>query len=204
MYQLPVGGIVKMQILGRLHGQRTRTTFNYMYQGDAAAADGATSIADALADLEAQILNPILQVTSEEWGCEFLVGQLVAPTRYRAVVLTSTAAGAVAGSACPSAVAAVIRRFSDRSGHRFQGRVYLPGVPVSYEDDSQLAAGVRASYDTIVDGMVTPLEGSDASEDYVPIVSTVAPVVLNADQVQGAVLDPTLRYQRRRELGVGE
>jgi len=203
-YTIPNGSKIRVQVVGRLHGQRTRTTFSYLYTGAATAPDGVAALTAMLTDFEDQIGVELKNVSSSEWDHEYTSAQVISPTRYRMVVQPINLQGAIAGNALPSAVAAVIKRTTDRAGRRYQGRIYLPGVPATYEDDSEIAVIKRPLYDTLAANMVTPLEGVDPGEDFTPVVSLEGAMIPAADTVRDAVLDPVLRYQRRREVGVGE
>lgn len=202
-YTIPVGAAVEIQMLGRLHGQRTRTTFHYLYKGSASAPDAVVSLNALIDDFEATVASPIRTVTSEEWTHEFTTAQLIFPVRYRVVTRSVNVAGLVPGQSCPSGVSVVVRRTTERSGRRFQGRIYIPGFPVTWELDSEIDPSRRDDYDTLVANIPAVLEGNDVSEDFVPIVSKVPPFG-NEDTITATLLDPILRYQRRREIAVGE
>jgi len=202
-FTIPNGAHIQIQVCGRLHGQRTRTTFNYVYNGGASAPDGAESLNALLNDFETAIGAQIRTLSSEEWEHEFTQGQVITPVRYRVQVVDVGVAGLVEGACCPSGVCVLLRRYTQLSGSRFQGRIYLPGVPVANEEDSMIPIAKRDDYDTLRANMIATLEGVDASEDFVPVVTPSAPS-LPQDQVYGVALDPVLRYQRRREIGVGE
>jgi hypothetical protein len=146
----------------------------------------------------------MMAVASSEWTYEYTQIQMISPTRYRAVVNPVDTPGQISGGALPSGVCAVIRRTTDRAGRRYQGRIYLPGVPITHEDDSEIAVAKRTLYATFATTMITPLEGMAAGEDYTPVCSLDGAMILAADTIRDAGLDPVLRYQRRRELGVGE
>jgi len=202
-YIIPPGAVIQFQILGRLHGQRTRNVFHYRYAGSANVDDGAAELTALADDFHDEVAFFILQQQSDEFTLEQIMAQAIAPTRYRAVFKDVNIPGAVEGNSVPSGVAVVLRRFAELSGRHFQGRVYIPGLPVASESDSQVLIDDRAAWSAVAQKFLTVLTGPEGGENYRMVVSTDI-IVTSADEVFGAALDINLRYQRRREVGVGE
>jgi hypothetical protein len=203
-YTIPAGAIIAVQVLGRVHEQRTRTTFWYHYRGVAAIPDGVIGLLGFLADFDLNVGTAIRERCSTEWQHEHTSAQVVDPTRFRAVFASIDLPGEQVSQSLPSGVAVVIRRTTDRSGRRYQGRIYLPGVPTAFEDDSMVAIAERPNYAALAIAMTLTLDTGDPDEPLAPIVSHTPPVLTLFDSVEDAGLDPVLRYQRRREIGVGE
>lgn len=203
VYVMPVNAVVEIQIVGRLHGQTTRTTFHYRYSGIASSPDGATAIGDFLDNFDVQVGAKIRGLASNEWMHEYTTGQMINPTRYRAVFDDIGQNGVVVSNSCPSGTAVVISRQGLIADRKWNGRIYLPAVPTSIEDNSMIDGGAQGNYDPLLASMLVVLQGSVPAEQFTPIVGPKNPATA-LDDVLTTRLDPILRYQRRREIGVGE
>lgn len=202
-YAINTGAIVECQIIGRLHGQRTRNTFHYRYGGTVAIPDGVAELTALLADFITTVASPMMALQSNEWEREATSIQVISPTRYRAIFDIGGGSGGVQGESLPSGVSVVLRRQAIAAGRQYQGRIYVPGIPVSQELDSQLTAAARDLWQTFAAQLAVPLDGPGSLDDFVPVVHFGADA--NAlDAVHQVVCDENLRYQRRREVGVGE
>lgn len=201
-YSITQNAVVEIQVLGRLHGQRTRNVFHYRYTGST-SLDGPTTLDALMDEFEAEILAGWFIVTSSEWMCDGVQCQLISPTRYRSRFKAIAQAGQVQGNSLPTTTCVVLRRTAILSGRRYQGRIYVAGVPTSSENDSQLSAAVLANWTGLASNLKEPLEGGTAVECFVPNLARTAPASGVTD-VELTALDPILRIQRRREVGVGE
>ena len=96
-----------------------------------------------------------------------------------------------------------MRRAAILAGRRYQGRIYVAGIPVQSEQDSRLSDASAFSWDTAAPLLKEPLMGGTQTSPFIPIVSinTLTP---GLDDVDTVAVDHTLRVQRRREVGVGE
>ena len=203
-YTLPGDSLIQVQIMGFLHGQRTRNVFHYV-KNNATVLDGRAALLEFGDWFQTFVNMPILAGQSQEFLCEMLQLQAIFPTRYRAVQLGVHEQGAIEGNSLPSGVAAVVSTYAHQSGRPFQGRHYIPGIPVDRENDSQL----NAAGNTWLTNVATALEGSynsiAAGWTMTPVVSPNAlPGIWTAYQLELATPRSILRYQRRREVGVGE
>lgn len=201
-YNINQNAITEIQILGRLHGQRTRNVFHYRYTGTT-PLDGPTTIDALLEEFQVEILEGIRGLLSNEWMCEALSGQLVAPVRYRVRFKVINQAGAVQQGSLPSTTCVVMRRTAILSGRKYQGRVYIPGIPTGSEQDSVLHPNVLVPWTDASISLKEPLSGGTAVEPFVPNLRRTAPASALED-VELTGLDTVLRIQRRREVGVGE
>lgn len=205
---IPAGSVLLIQVRGRLHQQRVMNNFYYAT---------LTSSSDNLAN------NTVSSV--EKWDMDFgpmyaacmsnevtnltIRGQILQPNgtahpdRFMFYEQpASDSEGAVVQNSLPSTVSAVVRRRTALSGRKYRGRVYVPGVPFTWEIDSVLT---EAAQDTLIANMgailITPMTVS--ATIWQPVV-TDSPFFLRQTVVNAAAVDPVLRVQRRREIGVGE
>jgi hypothetical protein len=202
-YEISAGNIIEIQIVGRLHSQRTRTTFHYRCDDIDPGNDGVTELEYIEGVFDSEVASPIRTALSEEWVHEYNTIQRIHQTRQRTIAAQVNVAGAVAQSSCPSTTAVVIRRFTEQAGRRYQGRIYLPGVPVTHEQDSRLNPLMVPLYTAISLAMEQNLDGGPHNSTWVPIVSKLTPND-NRDNVADTFVDTVLRAQRRRQIGVGE
>lgn len=200
-YPLAANDILEFQIVGDLHGQETRNTFHYYCNG-AGDPDGASAIASMLVWFEDEVYSAIRARQSNEWTCVALTGQKIQPIRYRQVVRVPTmTAGAVVANSLPSYCAVVLSRYAEIATREGQGRIFVPGIPVSDEEDSELSDAAWALW-VAVPGVLT-LEM--VPETGPPALPTLGRIVADGARlaVKTVALRRPLRVQRRREVGRG-
>lgn len=201
-YQLLNNDLVEIQIVGLLHGQETRNVFHYYVATNTPASDGRAALQIALADFMVRVYQPILAFQSQEWECQGLTIQKIAPFRYRLIKANpSDTSGDQAGSSLPSSSAAVVSRYGEAAGRAYQGRIFIPGVPVGYEENSTVNAAGMALLTVIADTLKESLIGG-AGVALHPTLAHVgnAPIDQRVSEVHASNI---LRVQRRREVGRG-
>lgn len=197
-----VDDIFEVRWTGFLHGQQVMNTFHYKVTSASAPTLTGTNFGELGEAFELAVSTPFLNLLSQELTGLAIQIQKIEPARYLAYTYyPDPAVGQVAGSALPSGVAVVIRRRAQEAGRYAQGRIYVPGLPVSAENDSQLTDLAFANWSGIMQGMLTDLA--------IPDTVSLSPVLYNKQigtalyDVQVVELDRNLRYQRRREVGRG-
>lgn len=203
-YTLHDGDLIQLQIVGRLHGQRIRTVLHYSFRGPD-HMDGEAALEQFDGIFEDFSLSAFLAFQSAEYQCDYIFSQVIKPVRYRPVVLTVEEPGTVEGDSLPSGVAAVLSRYGTPAGRRYQGRTFVAGVPVSFEENSSLKPAAVDLLDAI--GVVTsqPLLVGLGGNNCAPLTSgNVTTPVPIAYEVQQYLPRIELHYQRRRAVGRGE
>lgn len=202
MYSIDDGDCVELRMIGTLHGQQTITTFHYKVSGD--HPDGEAAIGGWLNDVEAILwLTYIRPNLSEQLVDVYFEMQKILPTRYRSVrKIPANRTGGTAGLACPSGTAMVVKRVNDRSGRSYQGRIYLPAVPETARLDSKLTAAYIAGAAGLLEAAVQDTIPAGGGGDLQPVVYHPAGGIQDTLVLHGTLTD-VLRYQRRREVGVG-
>lgn len=201
--------LMYVTVRGRLHGQRVMNTFYYHPSADDPGAEEASQAAAFAVAWNVAHGNNYPTALSEELTDLTIRAQLVRPnppgdpTRWAyAEVDMAVPEGQVASSSLPSTVTAVCRRRTALAGRENRGRIYVPGIPVTAEEDSQLT---QAAYDDLTNSigpiLISPIT-SDGNE-WTPVI-TNPPLHDHIIEVTLASFDPVLRVQRRRELNVGE
>lgn len=185
-------------IVGRLHGQETNTVLHYR-ETATGAGDASALLAFAV---DAAIGVAMRAWASEEWTYGYTMVQKFDPSPVLMAAINSenTGPGDVTGSSLPSSVAAVITKRTALAGRSFRGRVFLPGVPSSYELDSELTGAAMTATATLADVMI--LQKTQGGYTWVPIVYTKAELAVPQVWTSYLVRSP-LRTQRRREVGKG-
>lgn len=207
MYSIQAPALMEIQLVGRLHGQRTRNVFHYLYKPENIDLnDGRTAAENARDNFDVQVWNALQGLVSQEFTCEFITAQWVLPTRYRAVIQVNNEQGEVQGSSLPSYCAVVVSKYANNSGPIYQGRNYFAGIPVTSEADSLLSPAAFLAWDAFIDNLLIPLNLGLPEADVVLCTATPDSIFpLNvATEVNDVVLKNVLRAQRRREVGVGE
>lgn len=206
-YVIEGNSMLEIQIVGRLHGQRTRNVFHYLYPLESPdLPDGKAAAQAALDGFVVGVLAELRVLTSVEMHYERVTAQWVKPTRYRAVGQDIVADGTVQGACLPSYCAVVVSKTTDLAHRAFQGRNYFPGIPSIQEDDSRLTDTAHDNWTIFADVLLDPLNLGIPSSDVQLITKTPDSLFpLDASSVVTAVsVNNVLRVQRRREVGVGE
>lgn len=194
--------VIEMRWMGLLDGQQVMTTHHYRVFGI-----GGNNLGDAytlwLNDFEEEVWQKVQPLLSNELTGVILTVQKVFPTRFRMQSRAATpSAGAVASASLPSGVTVVTRRQGNIASRTNQGRIYTPGIPIASTDGSKLTPVALAPFRANVDdSLLAPLLPLDDAELQPIIFNLKAPVVTR--DARFAITDDILRYQRRREIGVG-
>jgi hypothetical protein len=201
--------ILEVRISGTLHGQTWIETFRFKCVTVSAAGATAT-VSQCLSPLVAKLWDNgtatgMRYMQSEQVQDVEMTGQKIAPTRYvqRFATLPSTV-GAVAGNANPSGVAVVIQKRSALAGRKYRGRWFIPGLPLSWSDQSQIKEDNLADISLATGqwNVNTTVTGTGGTITLAPYIYNPR-AAANAQPIVVTAIDIDLRYQRRREVGRG-
>lgn len=189
------GDVLLTTLQGTLFGQRTITTFHWSVN----AMPVATSLLSLLTLLEANLMPDFKGMLSNEWSASEVTGRRIIVNATRSYSVQSVGNGSVASSSLPPSVAGVISRFTNASGKKGRGRIYVPAVPDLWHLNGQLSQAGLNAYDLFRPRLDLPttLAGGIALE---PVLFTRPNTVVF---VEGSLVRNILRSQRRREIGVG-
>lgn len=193
--------ILEVRLSGNLAGQFVETTWHYV--AAVAFTDGGAAQDMMAADFEAKVWTPIRGGTSVDLTNVRITTQWIYPIRYVARTRSPMqSTGFDTSAALPSGAAIVLRRRSNLSGRKFRGRVFLPGIPYNSTFNSQLtAAWLTANGFNIQTAGVAALESPVGTGNPPVVWSATHPI--DRTLIDQAFVDPVVRYQRRREVGVG-
>lgn len=197
--------VLSVRLFCRLHGQVTIN--NWLYRNLQDIPDTSTTDPLFFNTWQSQIWQGYLQpALSNELNSATLHLQWIHPTRYIDFAATlSPATGGFIQTSMPSGVSMVVRRYSILAGRKNRGRIYLPGLYNSGENDSQIASAYyTANADNFAKAVYEQISFLDGATVYTfqPILWNKATPAIKVDITNG-YLDPIIRYQRRREIGVG-
>lgn len=194
---MAVNDIYSVQVLGTLHGQRVQCTLHYR-ESVTGVGGGSTALA-SLAD--ASPGNEFRIQLSNEYRYDGCLVQKIWPLPVLESVLDATAAGngSIVQNSLPSEVAAVITKRTGLAGRKYRGRAYVPGIPVTYETDSQLNSTGLTGIGAIATKLATALTGSGWT--FFPTLYHRAAHTYN--DLSQCTARPILRCQRRRQVGRG-
>lgn len=145
----------------------------------------------------------IKQALSTSYEFAYIDAQAIRPVRYRSQrYIPASRTGTIAGDCSPSGVAVVVRRTTALAGRRNQGRVYLGGIAESTTVQSGVTTGWLATNkvpleEAMTESVILPVGG-----EFLAVLYHPGPVTA-ADEIILAKVDISIRYQRRREVGVG-
>jgi len=188
-------------IVGSLHGQTINTVLFYIQSFD----NGVTSTPEiGLAAQVGILASGLLAEQSVEYTYLQTVVQRFVPVPPRVPIVDAslTGTGSITGDSLPCYCCATITKQTNFAGPRYRGRIYLAGIPVSSELDSQLKSARRLALQTLAApfaSILTDLNG----DQFTPILEHRNPVPDFYTVLRSMRVNPVLRSQRRREIGKG-
>jgi hypothetical protein len=208
---LEVGDQIEARLVGLLSAQTIINTSHYIVVAKTGAVEfSQRSLLPGLKEVlwTGIGVNPGLRTaTSFDYKAIAVTVQRVEPTRYvQSILPIVDESGTVLEQSLPSGVSAVLRRQGLVGTRENYGRIYAAGVPRTYVASSSLNAFGQAAYSgpaTLLSVDITAIDpDTGAGITIRPIVKTkTAPLV--PFNIQQTSVDPVVRYQRRREVGVG-
>jgi hypothetical protein len=206
-YAINTPALLELQVVGLLHAQTTRNVFHYAKADTTTIADGAAHLQAFSLAFTANLTAAMRGCASNEWSVQRVTYQWIKPTRYRQFeVQIFPNAGTVVQNSLPSGASICLSKTTRRSGVKWRGRTYLAGIPATFEDDSKVAAAAAAPLATLMT-LLSGVQTINGVPMY-PWVNKDAPTGQTTDTedhtIDSVIYRPPLRYQRRREVGVGE
>jgi len=193
---MAVGDIYRLNVEAIMHGQTVINVLHYRV-----TVDAANNGANLVAAFQSSVRASWRAAHSNEYAITNYRVQKIAPTP----VLISldvgegTGQGLVAENACPVYCCAVLTKRTARAGTGYRGRVFLAGVPVTFEDDSTINAAGQAVYTTLANALQATLTSGGSS--FVPVLFHRAN--LTTTDTTKFEIRIIMRSQRRREVGRG-
>lgn len=201
-YIIPVDSVLEIRLRSLLFGQVCINTFHY--RNDTEYADGAAALALAAADFNAVVWSAITPAIATDVVDTKIDAQWINPTRFRVLTTDASPAGGTAGGGTQeSGTACVVKRFGEEANRHNQGRVFLFGCPGTQQLEGQWkTVFINTQLADVRDALKANIQTA-LGENLFPIIwSSARPLV--RIPIVGAVVNPVIRYQRRREIGVGQ
>jgi hypothetical protein len=206
--------VVQINLTGLFNGQRCICTFHYYAQ-----AEGTAPTVTMFDFLQAwhnvlwhNLVDPDLGLDNmfhETVTDVSLTGQIVAGTGSRSLLEVfdaSPSTGAhTGGIALPSGNAIVLSRTGRLAGPKNRGRIYTFGVPSIFNDQSMLTQTCKDTINLIIPQLQKTFDFGQVPNRLLMhtcvITGFVPPTTAQQDLTYG--INPSIRYQRRREVGRG-
>lgn len=197
---MAVGDLLTVTIVGRLHGQTTNYVLNYR---ETVTGMGNQSV-ELCAAIDLTIADKFRAWASDEWTYLYTQVQKFFPLPLTAYVVAngSAGSGAIAENSMPTEVAAVITKVSAFGGRDRRGRVFLAGVPETYELNSALSALGITNTTTLAGHLIGLVSDLGATWSWEPVIVSRKVSVVAVRWLASRV-NPNLRAQRRRQIGKG-
>lgn len=119
--------------------------------------------------------------------------------------------GEVTSAALPPLVTVNIKRLTSMLGRRYRGRQYVSGLAAADAENGQVttawAAANAAAFERFAADVINA--GGTGDPDFTPCIASLDPTVVSpipgirTTDINAAVVDQTLRNQRRRQVGIG-
>lgn len=197
---IPVAGTVRLDLYGRLYGQRTINIFAFKNEG----AGGDVSHSAMAAALETQI-GGFLSLLSTEWSQDGyrVYSYDVAGVQLAWSDVDLPGGGDAAGVSVPPHVALCVKKRSGAPGRQQRGRWYFAGLRAADHLDGEVHPLARAAFALGIAAWDNTLAVD--TENFVPIIQTYAPSgnVTSFVEIQSIEMSYVLRNMRRRQIGVG-
>jgi len=201
-YAIATGDFIECQFVYEYNAQTFRNVFHFRKDTGSSIADGASFLQSLISYLDVTWWDNLRGNLSTELTLRNITAQVVAPFRYRLEKAAPTnPTGSLSVEATPPSSTVNVQRWAQRSGRKFQGRIYIPGLPRDSQLKGVLKDDPRDALATFAALIVLPITiaGSQLNQ-YLNYTG----VDVGLQQVIGTAVDPILRSQRRREIGKGE
>lgn len=194
---MPIGDMWRVSCIGRLHNQAVIN--NWYYRRTGGAADDTMAEALSLKNgWMATVRTAWLDVHSNEYTLESLLERKIwqdpppVPVEFAIGEV-----GSIQQNSLPTSVAVVLRKRTDYAGPRFRGRIFLAGVPISFETDSTITPAAQNDYNDL--GAALKLGFTQGLYSWIPVHVTG----ITWFEIVSVTCDVVLRSQRRRQVGRG-
>jgi len=206
---MAVNDLLELTFLSTLHNQEVRNVRHYRVSLISGGSPTAEQQESALISISSQITTAMKNCASNEWALYGQKCQRVWPVPRTVGTYSSgnAGAGAVSENSLPSEVTAVVKLKTAFAGRKYRGRMYMAGVPVTFETDSLITGAGQTLYNTlssVLDGVLGIAVGG-ISYEFTPIIlHRSAPGTWTDILNTTGLVDPILRSQRRRQPGKGQ
>ena len=208
---MPAGDIVRLRTRGTQGASRVEFGVHLQYVTQSARAD------DLAASWTATIMPLVLAATSSKVNWDEIVVSDTSPTGQESFTLplTQPNPGTLSGDTLPPQNAAVIGLRTGVKGGRRRGRIYLPGLTELGNTDGKLSSAQLTAVQGLAQGILNTFGPSGVETDYRLVIYSPERLTFPTPRppkprpgriitpVQGTVIDPNIRTQRRRSIGVG-
>jgi len=201
-YPIEALSVVEVRLVSMLNSQLCMNTFHYT--NDEGTEDGVGALNQFFTSFNNVWAERITDMQTDDVTLVRADMQWVWPTRYRTVSKPAVpAVGQKDATTLPSGVAVVIRRFGEVASRKSQGRIYIYGLPTNDALNSQVTS---AWYDEYAAGLEVATSAVLNTDDF----GIYTPILWSPDRptekvkIVGGQVDRIIRYQRRREIGVGQ
>lgn len=184
-------------------------TMNVLHVRESVAETGTGNVAQMIIDMVADLYTALAAKLSEDWRVTTINCRRVSPS---GGIPASTVfggaesiVGAVASEIIPAQVALLISLYTATGDRTGRGRVYLPGLPESYQNEGQLLETPFGEIQTIATaqfvGEKTPAGATTGKWRFMVFGGGGSPDA--PWDVQAAIVRPNLATQKRRRAFPG-
>lgn len=194
---MAVGDKYRVNMIGSLFGQLIEYTFHYIEDVSAGAA-GDNALATAFDSGPALSLVGVL---SHDYTYTGSSAQKYSPLPVTNSIFNgaNSQVGGVNAASLPPAVSAVISKLTPFAGPAGRGRVFLAGIPFTYDTSGQLNGTGLAALNGVA--AIISQQLSQGGYTFTPCIARRTTGAIT--RLTGTLVRPVLRCQRRREVGRG-
>jgi hypothetical protein len=196
--------IVQFIVVMTHDGQTCMNTFKYRVGAPSIAPDYPTAMLQALNGFASSVAAPyqrMLEATSIDVAFDYIIGQVVHPTRRRAFRSIRGEVGNLDSPSLPVNTAVHIERFGLLANRHNTGGIHLTGIPIDLVENSKLTAGALLNYEPVAASLANSFDAAAGSTLLQPVLTNRTYGIVNL--VFGSIVQPTVRVMRRRTVGLG-
>jgi len=211
---LAISQVVQINLTAIFDGQRCMCTFAYSIS--AQGAFPPKTVLDLMTAFDQNVwcdglTKGLAFIMVKEVKDVRITGQVVVGPGSRSVLEVLVPAGALIGQGpnsppLPSGAAACISRKGKLAGPQYQGRIYVFGIPSLYVTASELNDQFMTDYLVAAGGIFEPIVLGAGGNNFTctPCLHAPGQSPLPAQIGLTGTVHTPVRYQRRREVGVGQ
>jgi len=195
---MAINDVIQARIVGQLHGQTTINTLCYVVR------DANTTPEDVANDVAGNVVSFILLATCGDFQVLRVDTQVIDPLPRTFVTSVDVQAnGSLPGQSIPSSSAVVIRKRTTFAGRKYRGRCYFAGVPTDNVVSSMLNASAQIAWKKVATAMLQGVGGIGQIPATPVLFAPHKGYSPLPQPLTATIVDPILRNQRRRQIGVG-
>jgi len=155
---MAIGDRYEASLLYSLKGEKCANVLRFQQTQNTSTVSDELDLGNAI---KADLWPAIKAASSDDLVLQIIRVRRYAPTAGGSIMVTVDEAGSISEDSLPSNNCVVITMYSESPTKNGRGRIHLPGIPDTHNQDGLLPASVTGLYEAISTVMEAPFIGPD-------------------------------------------